>query len=164
MKEPHIHPSAFVASNATVLGDVTVGAHSSVFFGAVIRAEHDAITIGDRTNIQDNCVLHVDKGFPLSVGQNVTVGHGAILHGCTVGDNTLIGMGAIVLNGAVIGRDCIIGAGALVTGNTVIPDGSLAVGSPAKVRRQVTEDEIAANNASAVGYVTEGQHYKTELV
>ena len=164
MKEPHIHPSAFVAPGATVLGDVTVGAESSVFFGAVIRADHDVITIGSGTNIQDNCVLHVDAGFPLSVGRNVTVGHGAILHGCSVGDNTLIGMGAIVLNGAVIGRDCIIGAGALVTGNTVIPDGSLAVGSPAKVRRQVTADEIAANDASAAGYVAEGRHYKTELV
>lgn len=163
MKEPHIHPSAFVAPGATVLGDVTVGAESSVFFGAVIRAEHDVITIGSGTNIQDNCVLHVDAGFPLSVGRNVTVGHGAILHGCSVGDNTLIGMGAIVLNGAVIGRDCIIGAGALVTGNTVIPDGSLAVGSPAKVRRQVTADEIAANTASAAGYVAEGRHYKEEL-
>ena len=164
MKTPQIDPTVFIAPNATVLGNVTIGVDCSVFFGAVVRAEHDAITIGGGTNIQDNCVLHVDEGFPLSVGQNVTVGHGAILHGCTVGDNTLIGMGAIVLNGAVIGRDCIIGAGALVTGNTVIPDGSLAVGSPAKVRRQVTADEIAANDASAAGYVAEGRHYKTELV
>ena len=163
MKTPQIDPTVFIAPNATVLGDVTIGVDCSVFFGAVVRAEHDAITIGGGTNIQDNCVLHVDEGFPLSVGQNVTVGHGAILHGCTVGDNTLIGMGAIVLNGAVIGRNCIIGAGALVTQNTVIPDGSLAVGSPAKVRRPVTEAEIAANAASAAGYVTEGQQYKSQF-
>lgn len=163
MKTPQIDPTVFIAPNATVLGDVTIGVDCSVFFGAVIRAEHDTITIGGGTNIQDNCVLHVDEGFPLSVGQNVTVGHGAILHGCTVGDNTLIGMGAIVLNGAVIGKNCVIGAGALVTQNTVIPDGSLAVGSPAKVRRQVTAEEIAANTASAAGYVAEGRHYKDEL-
>ena len=163
MKTPQIDPTVFIAPNATVLGDVTIGVDCSVFFGAVVRAEHDAITIGGGTNIQDNCVLHVDEGFPLSVGQNVTVGHGAILHGCTVGDNTLIGMGAIVLNWAVIGKNCVIGAGALVTGRTVIPDGSLAVGSPAKVRRAATAEEIAANAASAAGYVTEGRHYKDEL-
>jgi len=163
LKKPRIHPSVFVAPGAVVLGDVSIDADGSVFFGAVIRAEYDRIAIGRGTNIQDNCVLHVDEGFPLSVGQNVTVGHGAILHGCTVGDNTLIGMGAIVLNGAVIGRNCIIGAGALVTQNTVIPDGSLAVGSPAKVRRPVTEAEIAANAASAAGYVTEGQQYKSQF-
>ena len=150
MKTPQIDPTVFIAPNATVLGNVTIGVDCSVFFGAVVRAEHDAITIGGGTNIQDNCVLHVDEGFPLSVGQNVTVGHGAILHGCTVGDNTLI-------------KNCVIGAGALVTGRTVIPDGSLAVGSPAKVRRAATAEEIAANAASAAGYVTEGRHYKDEL-
>ena len=163
MKKPVIDPSAFVAPNATVMGDVTIGADCSVFFGAVIRAEQDAITIEAGTNIQDNCVLHVDRGFPLTLARNCTVGHGAILHGCTVGENSLIGMGAIVLNGAVIGRDCIVGAGALVPQNAVIPDGSLAVGCPAKVRRAVTEDDIAANRRSAVFYVEEGRGYKKEL-
>jgi len=163
MKQPVIDPSAFVAPNATVMGDVTLGADCSVFFGAVIRAEQDAITIEAGTNIQDNCVLHVDKGFPLTLAGGCTVGHGAILHGCTVGENSLIGMGAIVLNGAVIGRDCIVGAGALVPQNAVIPDGSLVVGCPAKVRRAVTGDDIAANRRSAAFYVEEGKEYKTEL-
>ncbi|MBE6990686.1 MAG: gamma carbonic anhydrase family protein [Ruminococcaceae bacterium] len=163
LKKPAIDPSAFVAPNAAVLGDVTLGAGCSVFFGAVVRAEYDAITVGEHTNIQDNCVLHVDEGFPMHIGRDVTVGHGAILHGCTVGDNSLIGMGAIVLNGAVIGRNCIVGAGALVPQNAVIPDGSLAVGFPAKVRRAVTEEEIAANADSAAGYVEEAQVYRAEL-
>ena len=163
LKKPQIDPSAFIASGAVVMGDVTIGADCSVFFGAVIRAEHDRIVIGGDTNIQDNCVLHVDAGFPLTVGRGVTVGHGAILHGCTVGDNTLIGMGAIVLNGAVIGKNCIIGAGALVPGNAVIPDGTLALGFPARVRRELTDEEISANAASAAGYVAEGLEYKSEL-
>jgi len=163
LKKPVIDPSAFVAPGATVLGDVTIGADCGVFFGAVIRAEQDAVTIAADTNIQDNCVLHVDKGFPLTVGPGCTVGHGAILHGCTVGENTLIGMGAIVLNGAVIGRNCIVGAGALVPQNAVIPDGSLVIGCPAKVRRSVTEEDIAANRRSAAFYVEEGRKYKDEL-
>ena len=162
LKKPVIDPSAFVAPNATVRGNVTVGEHCSVFFGAVIRAERDAIQIGEGTNIQDNCVLHVDEGFPMTVGRGCTVGHGAILHGCTVGDNSLIGMGAVVLNGAVIGKNCIIGAGALVPQNAVIPDGSLAVGCPTKVRRAVTEEDIAANRRSAAFYVEEGREYKAE--
>jgi len=134
MKNPTISSSAFVADNATVRGDVTLGERSSVFFGAVLRGDRAPITIGSGTNIQDNCVVHVDYDYPVVVGQNVTVGHGAILHGCTVGDNTLIGMGAIVLNGAQVGSNCLIGAGALVPQHAVIPDGSLAFGSPAKVR------------------------------
>ena len=160
--KPVIDPSAFVADNATVRGSVTIGRRCSVFFGAVLRAEQDTITVGEDTNIQDNCVLHVDKGYPLSIGRGCTVGHGAILHGCTVGENSLIGMGAIVLNGAVIGRDCIIGAGALVPQNAVIPDGSLAVGCPARVRRSTTEADIAANAASAAFYIEEGEAYKVE--
>lgn len=160
MKRPEIHESVFVAPTATVVGNVRIGAGSSVFFGAVLRSELDEIVIGERTNIQDNCVMHIERGMPVYVGSGCTVGHCAILHSCTVGDNTLVGMGAIVLNGAVIGRDCIIGAGALVPQNAVIPDGSLVVGMPAKVRRRVTEAEIAANRASARMYEEEAQEYR----
>lgn len=151
--------AAFVAENATVRGDVTVGKGSSIFFGAVVRTELVPITIGEDTNIQDNCILHTDAGFPLSVGSGCTIGHGTILHGCTVGDNTLIGMGATVLNGAVIGRDCIVGAGSLVPQGMVIPDGSMAFGSPAKIRRPLTEKEIANNRGTAALYCREAAEY-----
>lgn len=151
--------AAFVAENATVRGDVTVGKGSSIFFGAVVRTELVPITIGEDTNIQDNCILHTDAGFPLSVGSGCTIGHGSILHGCTVGDNTLIGMGATVLNGAVIGRDCIVGAGSLVPQGMVIPDGSMAFGSPAKIRRPLTEEEIAYNRGTAALYCREAAEY-----
>lgn len=151
--------AAFVAENATVRGDVTVGKGSSIFFGAVVRTELVPITIGEDTNIQDNCILHTDAGFPLSVGSGCTIGHGTILHGCTVGDNTLIGMGAIVLNGAVIGRDCIVGAGSLVPQGMVIPDGSMAFGSPARIRRPLTEEEIAYNRGTAALYCREAAEY-----
>ena len=153
MKKPVIHPSAFVADNATVRGSVTLGANSSVFFGAVLRGDRAPITIGAGTNIQDNCVVHVDYDHPVTVGENVTVGHGAILHGCTVGDNTLIGMGAIVLTGARIGNNCLVGAGALVTGKMDVPDGSLVLGNPAKVIRPLTAAEIAENVASRDEYL-----------
>ena len=151
--------AAFVAENATVRGDVTVGKGSSIFFGAVVRSELVPITIGEDTNIQDNCILHTDAGFPLTVGCGCTIGHGAILHGCTVGDNTLIGMGTTVLNGAVIGRDCIVGAGSLVPQGMVIPDGSMAFGSPAKIRRPLTEEEIAYNRGTAALYCREAAEY-----
>ena len=163
MKTPVIDSSAFIAPNATVMGDVTIGARSSVFFGAVVRSEVVPITIGDDTNIQDNCVLHADPGIPMTIGNGVTVGHGAILHSCTIGDNSLIGIGAIVLNGASIGRDCIIAAGALITPGTVIPDGSMVMGSPGKVRRALTEENIAANRWSADFYIKEGAEYKELL-
>ena len=162
MKNPTISSSAFVADNATVRGDVTLGERSSVFFGAVLRGDRAPITIGSGTNIQDNCVVHVDYDYPVVVGQNVTVGHGAILHGCTVGDETLIGMGAIVLNGAKIGRHCLIGAGALVTQNMVIPDGSLAFGSPAKIRGTLTDEAIEEIRASAASYRAEAAECRAD--
>ena len=154
--------AAFVAENATVRGDVTVGKGSSIFFGAVVRTELVPITIGEDTNIQDNCILHTDAGFPLTVGSGCTIGHGAILHGCTVGDNTLIGMGAIVLNGAQVGSNCLIGAGALVPQHAVIPDGSLAFGSPAKVRSALDEAAIAELRQAALDYQQEAMECKVE--
>jgi len=155
-----IAKSAFVACNATVWGDVTLKEESSVLFGAVVRGDVESITVGRRTNVQDNCVLHADRGFPLLLGSDVTVGHGAILHGCTVGDNTIIGMGAVVLNGARVGKNCIVGAGALVTQNTVIPDGSLGVGSPARVKRLLTEEECEYNRLSAQHYAGQAVHFQ----
>ena len=163
MKTPEIHESVFVAPTATVVGNVRIGAHSSVFFGAVLRSELDEIVIGEGTNIQDNCVVHIERGIPVHVGNGCTIGHSAIVHSCTVGDNTLVGMGAIILNGAVVGKNCIIGAGALIPQNAVIPDGSLVVGIPGKVRRSVTEEEIATNRVSAQMYMEEAAEYKEQF-
>ena len=154
--------AAFVAENATVRGRVTAGPGSSIYFGAVIRSESEETLIGPETNIQDNCVLHQEYGCPTTVGSRVTVGHGAILHGCTIGDETLIGMGAIVLNGAKIGRHCLIGAGALVTQNMVIPDGSLAFGSPAKIRGTLTDEAIEEIRASAASYRAEAAECRAD--
>lgn len=140
---------AFIAPNATVVGDVTLGENASVWYGAVLRGDMGAITIGEGTNIQDNCVIHEQ----VTIGRDCTVGHGAIVHGCTVGDRCLIGMGAIILNGAVLGDDCLVGAGALVTGKVNAPAGSLVLGSPAKVVRPVTEAEKEATMEDARQYV-----------
>ena len=150
---------AFVAPDADILGNVTIGADVSVWFHAVVRADDAPVSIGRGSNIQDNAVVHVDEGFPVSIGEDVTIGHGAIIHGCSIGDRTLIGMGAIILNGAVIGADCVIGAGALVTGRSVIPEGSLVLGSPAVVRRPATEEEKAASLKNARHYGEEGKKY-----
>ena len=129
-----IDKSVFIAPGAQVIGDVTIGSDSGIWYNAVVRGDSKEIHIGKRTNIQDLAVLHVDKEYQLTVGNNVTIGHSAIVHGCSVGDNVLVGMGAIIMNGAHIGNNCIVGAGALVTENTVIPDGMIAYGNPAKVR------------------------------
>ncbi len=160
MKTPDIHPSAFVAPGAVVRGEVHLAENSSVFYNAVLRGDRAPISIGEGTNIQDNCVVHVEYDLPVTVGKNVTVGHGAILHGCTIGDETLIGMGAIVLNGAQIGKSCLIGAGALVTQNAVIPDGCMAVGSPARVKRPLTPEEMDGLRRSAADYRQEAQACK----
>ncbi|MBR3607212.1 MAG: gamma carbonic anhydrase family protein [Lachnospiraceae bacterium] len=155
-----IHESAYIADGAVVLGEVSIGEDCSVWFNSTVRADRASIVMGKGSNIQDNAVVHVDEGFPVYIGDNVTIGHGAIVHGCEIQDNTLVGMGAIILNGAKIGKNCMIGAGALVTQNAQIPDNSLVVGCPGKVLRQVTEAEIASNLHNATEYVEEGKKYK----
>lgn len=154
------HPTSLIFPGAVVVGDVTLGENCSVWFNAVIRADEAPITIGDGTNVQDNATLHVSEDNPLTVGKNVTIGHGAILHSCTVEDGALIGMGAVVLDGAVIGQDAMVAAGALVTPRTVIPAGTLAVGSPAKVKRELTPEEIAANRRNSEGYAARKEKYR----
>jgi carbonic anhydrase/acetyltransferase-like protein (isoleucine patch superfamily) len=162
-RHPSVDPSAWVAPDASVIGTVTLGARASVWFGAVLRGDTEGIAVGDGSNVQDNAVLHTDAGFPLTIGRDCTVGHKAILHGCTIGDETLIGMGAIVLNGARIGRNCLIGAGALVTEGKEIPDGSLVMGMPAKVVRPLDEAAIAGLRASARGYRERAALYREGL-
>ena len=153
-KRPEVHPTAFVADNATVIGDVTVGARASIWFGAVLRGDVFHIRIGEDTSIQDNSVIHVTHGlYGTRVGSKVTVGHQVTLHGCTVGDLCIVGMGSTILDQAEVGDRCIIGAGALVTPGTKIPAGHLAVGSPARVKRALTEDELSWLEASALHYV-----------
>lgn len=143
----------FIAPNAAVIGNVTLKDRSSVWFSCVLRGDAERIEIGAGSNIQDGSVLHADPGFPLVIGDKVTVGHNAMLHGCTVGEGSLVGIAAVVLNGARIGRNCLIGAGALVTEGMEIPDGSLVLGAPAKVRRQFSEEEQAAIGRNAEHYV-----------
>ncbi len=160
MKQPTIHPTAWVAEGAIIKGEVTLQENANVWFNAVLRGDTAPITVGKNSNVQDGSVLHVDKDCPLVIGDNVTVGHGAILHGCTVEEEALIGMGAIILNGAVIGAGSIVGAGALVTAGTVLPENSLAVGSPAKVIRQVSPEQRAATVQNALQYVQEANEYR----
>ena len=153
----------FIADNATVIGNVCVGVDVSIWFNVVIRGDSELITIGDQSNIQDGAVLHTDPGFPMTLGNGVTVGHKAMLHGCTVGDYSLIGINAVVLNGATIGNYCIIGANALVTEGMVIPDGSLVVGCPAVVKRQLSEDQRTVNELQAQHYVQNGRRFRAGL-
>lgn len=153
----------FVAPSADVIGDVTLKDGVSIWFNVVIRADKDSITIGAGTNIQDGSVLHVDPGYPMTIGAGVTVGHKVMLHGCTVGDNSLVGINAVVLNGARIGRNCLIGANSLVVENMEIPDGSMVFGSPAKIRRPLTEVEIEALKLSARHYVANGEFFGHKL-
>ena len=151
---PALHPTVRAAESAAVIGDVTCGAEVNLWYGAVLRGDSDAITVGEGTNVQDNCVLHCDPGTPLTVGKFCTIGHGAIVHGCTVGDHVLIGMGATLLNGCKIGDGAIIGAGALVSGGMEVPAGALVVGVPGKVRRDVTEAERRAQEANIQEYLS----------
>ena len=156
-KTPQDHGAAFVAPNATVLGDVILEAGSSVWYGAVLRGDDGTLTLGENTNVQDNAVLHCDPGGAVSLGKNVTVGHSALVHGCTVGDGSLIGMHATLLNHSVVGKRCIIGAGALVPEGMVIPDDSVAVGIPARVIKKITPEQLEHNRANAASYVEEGK-------
>ena len=160
--KPVIHETAFVADNATVRGNVTIGEGAGIYFGAVLRAETDPITIGPGSNIQDNCVVHTSAGHPVSIGEDVSVGHGAILHGCTIRDRVLVGMGAIILNGAVIGEESIIGAGALVSEGKEIPPRSLVLGVPGKIVRGVSEEEVAGIVRNAASYVTLAREHAGE--
>ena len=160
---PAIHDSAWVADSAAVIGNVTLSEDSSVWFGVVIRGDTETITVGKGTNIQDNSVLHADHGMPLVIGDNVTVGHQVMLHGCTIGDGSLIGIQAVVLNGAKIGKNCLVGAGALVTEGKEFPDGCMILGSPAKAVRQLSEAQIEGLKMSAQHYIDNARRYKTGL-
>lgn len=155
--------SAWIAPSADLIGDAVLGEGVTIWFGAVIRADNTPIVIGARSNVQEGAMLHSDPGQPLTVGEGVTIGHHAILHGCTVGDNVLVGMGATILNGAVIGRDSLVGAGALVTEGKSFPPGSLIVGVPAQARRDLSPEAIAALRASATGYAARGRVYAEGL-
>jgi carbonic anhydrase/acetyltransferase-like protein (isoleucine patch superfamily) len=160
---PSIDASAWVAPAAHVLGQVELKANASVWFGAVIRADNEVISVGRNSNIQEGAVLHVDPGCPLTIGDNVTVGHQAMLHGCTIGNGSLIGIQAVVLNRAVIGNYCLIGAGSLIPEGKVIPDRSLVMGSPGKIVRELTDDEVAKLQAGAANYVDRAARFKTDL-
>jgi len=161
---PHIDDTAFVAGSANIIGKVHIAAHASIWFDVTIRGDNELISVGENSNVQESAVLHTDMGYPLSIGRNVTVGHQAMLHGCTIHDGALIGIQAIVLNGAVIGKNCLVGAGALVTEGKHFPDNSLIIGSPAKVARTLTEDEIRHFQKNTENYVARAQLFKTQLV
>jgi carbonic anhydrase/acetyltransferase-like protein (isoleucine patch superfamily) len=160
---PQVGDSAWVADSAQVMGNVALGEGSSVWFGAVIRGDTETITLGPGSNIQDASVLHADHGFPLVIGERVTVGHQVMLHGCTIGDESLIGIGAVVLNGAKIGKHCLVGAGALVTEGKEFPDGSMIIGSPAKAVRQLTPEQIEGLKRSAQHYTENADRYRKGL-
>ena len=161
---PHLAADAWVAPSADVIGRVELQAGASVWYGAVLRGDNERITIGERSNVQDGCVLHTDMGFPLRVGADVTLGHQVMLHGCTVGDGSLVGIGAVVMNGARIGRHCIVGAGALVTEGKEFPDHSLIMGSPARVVRTLDEEQATRLRASAAHYVENARRHGAEVV
>lgn len=159
-----VHPDSWVAPNATLVGKVKLEPGASVWFNVVLRGDNELIHIGENSNVQDGTVMHTDMGYPLSIGKGVTIGHNAMLHGCSVGEYSLIGINAVVLNGAKIGKYCIIGANALIGEGKEIPDGSLVMGSPGKVVRELTEAQKKMLEASAAHYVHNGQRYARDLV
>ena len=156
-------PDVYIAPSASLIGSVIVGNECTFWFGAVVRGDNDLVTIGDRTNIQDNCVVHPDPGIPVTIGSNVSVGHMVMLHGCTIGDGSLIGIGAVILNHAVIGKDTLVGAKTLIPERKVFPDGVLVLGQPGKVIRDLRPEEIDMLRQSAESYVQKGRRYRREL-
>lgn len=160
---PRISASAYVAPGATVIGNVILGERVSVWPGAVIRGDNDVIDIGDNTNIQDGAVLHVDPGFPMAIGKNVTIGHQTMLHGCTIGEGALVGIQAIVLNRVVVGRECLVAAGALIAEGKVFPECTLIVGAPAKALRSLRDDELAMLRVNVESYLRRGQRFREDL-
>lgn len=160
---PQLGENAWVADSAQVIGNVTLGENASVWFGSIVRGDSDHIRIGNNSNVQDSCILHVDAGVPLTLGDNVSVGHQVMLHGCTVGDGSLIGIGAVVLNHVKIGRNCLVGAGSLVTEGKEFPDGSMILGSPARVVRELTPEQIAGLQRIAGHYVQNAARYRNGL-
>ena len=157
---PNIHESCFVAPSADLIGSVTLKKNASVWFSTVLRGDNADIVIGENSNIQDGSILHVDDDFPLTIGDNVTVGHKVMLHGCTIGDGSLVGMNAVILNGAVIGKGCLIGANALVPEGKVIPDGSMVLGSPGKIVKTLDDEKVAMLAFAADHYVENRQRYQ----
>jgi carbonic anhydrase/acetyltransferase-like protein (isoleucine patch superfamily) len=162
-RRPQIHPSAYVHESAVIIGAVTLGARASVWPGAVLRADNEQIHVGAETNIQDNCVIHADPGMPVHIGTGATIGHQAMVHGCTIGDGSLIGIQAVILNACVVGRQCLVGAAALLTERRQVADGSMALGSPARVVRALTAEEIAHLAEVAQGYVRRAALFHAEL-
>jgi carbonic anhydrase/acetyltransferase-like protein (isoleucine patch superfamily) len=162
-KKPDIHATAFIANEATIIGDVRISSEASVWPGAVIRGDNEPIRIGPRTNIQEGAVLHADPGFALSIGDDVSVGHQAMLHGCMVNAGSLIGIQAIILNGAVIGRNCLVAAGAVVTEGKEFPDNSLILGAPAKAVRELSEEAIVQMHRNAAEYAERAKYYRENL-
>ena len=162
-RTPSVAPSAYIADAATLIGSVVVGERASFWSGASARGDNETITLGAETNVQEGAVLHADPGFPLTIGERVTIGHQAMLHGCTIGDGSLIGIQAVVMNGAVIGRNCLVGAGAIVTEGKSFPDRSLIIGAPAKLARPLRDEEVAGVERAAAGYVQRGASYRAKL-
>ncbi|WP_432239669.1 gamma carbonic anhydrase family protein [Herbaspirillum robiniae] len=162
-KRPSIDDTAFVAREAVIIGDTVLNANVSVWPGAVIRADNERIEVGTGSNVQEGAVLHTDPGYPMQIGENVSIGHQAMLHGCTVGEGSLVGIQAVILNGAVIGKNCLVGAGALITEGKRFPDNSLIIGSPAKVLRELSPEAIAGLHKNAADYVERGAFYKDAL-
>lgn len=161
--QPQLHDDTWVAPDANLVGQVVLEVGASVWFGCTLRADHEEIRICEGSNVQENVVMHVDAGFALTVGRNCTIGHKVMLHGCTIGENSLIGMGATVLNGARIGKNCLIGAGALITENKVIPDNSLVMGAPGKVVREVSEAQVQVLTLSAQHYQENMRRFRDEM-
>ena len=161
---PRLAESAWVADSAQVIGNVVLAEDASVWFGAILRGDTELLSVGRGSNVQDGSVLHADLGYPVALGENVTIGHQVMLHGCTVGDGSLIGIQAVVLNGARIGRHCLVGAGALVTEGKEFPDGSMIIGSPARVVRQLTPEQIAGLQHNAEHYVQNARRFRAGLV